>query len=301
MKRSKQTSGFALRVAVRLGLSLVSWKATLVSRATDRSWEINAESAYVAGANTRGGGNNVGSVDEYRLDLRCVLSRQVGKDVLLRFGVPAQRFGFGVADHAPLPSVLQKVSALIGVDYQLSDHWLLRADLQPGVYSDFQEVSWRDVDAPLQLGAAYLVNADLQWFLGMRIDARSRYPALPAVGVRWRFANEWTLNLLLPNPRLEWALSESFHAYLGAGMELGTFRIGDHFGDDHARHELNHAVLDYFEARVGPGFSWRIRPNTSLEADAGFMISRRFDFAGRDLVFRSDPAPYAQVAFHVRF
>ena len=58
---------------------------------------------------------------------------------------------------------------------------------------------------------------------------------------------------MLPNPRLEYDLDERLKAYLSAGFDAGTFRVGDHFGDDHRRSELNHATLDYLEARVGSG------------------------------------------------
>jgi opacity protein-like surface antigen len=301
MTRLKKTPCLTLGVTILFAWSLASWEAVPVSGATAIAWEVDAEAGYVGGATTRGGGSNIGSVEEYRADLKCVLSPQITKNLLLRIGAEWQRFSFGVPDRAPLPTVLQKVSALVGSDYQLSDQWLLRADLQPGIHSDFKDVSWSDVDAPLRLGAAYLVKADLQWFLGVRIDARSQYPAVPALGVRWKFADEWTLNLLLPNPRLEYELSERLKAYLGVGLELGTFRLSDHFGDEHGRYALNHAILDYLEVRVGPGFSWKIRPNVTIEADAGSMVYRRFDFSGHDLVLGSDPAPYVQVACHVRF
>jgi hypothetical protein len=190
---------------------------------------------------------------------------------------------------------------VLGFDYQLADQWLVRAEVQPGVYSDLRDVHWNDVDAPLVLGAAYLANEDLQWFLGLRVDARSQYPVLPAIGVRWKFSDQWTLNLQPPKPRLEYEVSDNFLLYFGAGVEAGTFRVGEHFGSDRGLPKLNNAVLDFLEVRIGPGCSWKIAPNVTIEAEAGYMPYRSFDFFDPDIVFRSHNAPYGQIACHARF
>jgi opacity protein-like surface antigen len=263
--------------------------------------EFDARWAYVGDATIRGGGARFDSGAEQSSYVRYVFSPQVTSRLLLHFGAEWQRFSFGVPDPAPVPGTLQQVSMVIGLDWQFTDRWLLRAEVQPGVYSDFRDVSWKDLDAPIFLGAVYLANPDLQWFLGVRLGFRSNYPVIPAVGARWKFADDWTLNAVLPRPRLEYDRNERFKAYLGAGIEAGTFRIGDKFGDDQGWPELNRAILDYFEIRIGPGFSWKIRPNISVEADAGYMLHRRFDFADQKRVFRSDPAPYVQIACQVRF
>jgi hypothetical protein len=270
------------------------------SPATSIAQEVDTEFSYVGDAATRGGGG-VSWIDEESADVKYVVSPQLTKHLLLRVGAEWQRFSFGVPSGTALPGVLQQVSAIIGFDEQLTDQWLLRAELQPGVYSDFEDVNWRDVDAPLVLSAVYVVDADLQWFFGLRVDVRSQYPVLPALGVRWKFADDWTLNFLLPHPRLEYEFNERLKAYMGAVIKAGTFKVGDRFGDDHGRSDLNHATLDYLEARLGPGLAWDMRPNVTLEANAGYMIYRRFDFFDQHLTLRSDPAPYGEIACHVRF
>jgi hypothetical protein len=285
-------------VAGMFALALAPRNAMPASPATSVAQELDTEFSYVGDAAIRGGD---GQIDEVSAGVKYVLSLQLNKRVLLRVGAEWQRFSFGVPGGTALPDTLQQVSAIIGCDAQLTDQWLLRAELQPGVYSDFADVSWRDVDAPFVLSAAYVVDADLQWFVGLRVDPRSQYLVLPAVGVRWKFADEWTLNLLLPRPRLEYEFNEKLKGYVGAVIKAGTFRVGDHFGGDHGRSDLNHAMLDYLEARVGPGLSWDMRPGMTLEANAGYMVYRRFDFFDQHATLRSEPAPYVQITFHVRF
>lgn len=302
MSQSQGTTPcFNLAVAILLGSLLTPQTAQCGSPTMSIAQEVDAEFGYVGGATTRGGGANMGSVDELSTDLKYVFSPQLSRYLFLRFGAQWQRFSFGVTERALLPRELQQISAIIGFDWQVSDAWLWRAELQPGIYSDLQDVSWRDVDAPLLMAAVYVVSADLQWFLGLRVVPRSEYPVLPALGVRWKFASEWTLNFLLPNPRLEYDLNDRLTAYVGAGLKAGTFTVGDHFGNDNGRTDLNHTVLDYFEVRAGPGISWKVRPNLTLNANTGCMVYRTLGFFDRDLVARSRPAPYVQISCQWHF
>jgi opacity protein-like surface antigen len=267
----------------------------------DISEELDAQYGYVGGATTRGAGLNAGSVDEHNADVKYVVSPQVNKNLLLRFGGEWERFTFGVPDRSAVPRALQQASAVLGFDYQVADQWLARLEVEPGLYSDFRDISWRDFDAPVVLAAVYLADADLQWVLGLRIDARSQYPVLPVAGVRWKFADEWTMNFMLPNPRLEYDMNERFKLYLGAGVEGGTFAVGENFGSDHGQPKLDGAIVDFLEVRVGAGCSWKITPRVTLEAEAGDMPYRDFDFFSHDIEYRSHNAPYGQITCHARF
>jgi hypothetical protein len=284
-----------------LSLMFGTGAAALAADSMNISQELNANSFYVGGASTRGGGANVGSVDENSANVRYVVSPQITRDLLFRFGCEWQGFFFGVPGHAPVPDRLEQVSAVLGLDYQLADQWLIRAEVQPGLYSDFRDVQWDDVDAPLVLGAAYLASEDLQWFLGLRVDARSQYPVLPAVGIRCKFNNEWTLNFMLPNPRLQYDVNDRFQCYFGAGVDAGTFRVGEHFGSRRGQPRLDNAVVDYLEIRIGPGCTWKVSPQVTVEAGVGYMPYRSFDFFDPNIVFRSHDAPYGQIACHARF
>lgn len=289
-----------LFLALLVGLLLVpgvSAASLLVATAQ----EFDADFDYVAGAPTHMRGANIGSVEEWNTDVRYAVSPPITKRFLLRLGAEWQRSDFRVPDNAPLPDTLQQVSAIVGMDCQLTDQWLFRAELDPGIYSDFEDVSWRDVNAPFLLTAACVVDADFQWFAGLRVNLYSQYPVWPLLGMRWKFADEWTLHLILPHPRLEYDVNERLKLYLGGQIQGGTYRVADDFGTDHGLPKLNHAMLDQYELRVGPGVSWKIRRNMTIEIDAGYMVYREFNFFDHHVALRSDPAPYGQIAWHVRF
>jgi len=280
---------------------LLTGATTWAANSMDVSQELDVEYGYIGGAGTRGGGVNVGSVDEHSADLKYVVSPQVNKDLLLRVGFEWQRFSFGVPDHAPVPSALQQASLVLGFDYQIADEWLMRVEVQPGVYSDFRDITWRDVDAPLVIGGVYLASPDLQWMFGLRVDARTQYPVLPAAGVRWKYSEEWTLDFMLPRPRLEYDVNDKLQLYLGAEIQAGTYAVGQNFGTPRGQPKLDNAIVDYLELHLGSGCSWKITPRVTIEAEAGFMPYRSFDFFDPNIVFRSHNAPYGQVACRARF
>lgn len=293
-----------LPAAALLGLFFAPRHTDAASSPLPFAQDVELKFGYVGRAATEGGGTKFGSIDELNNSARYVLSPQVSRRVLLHFGFEWQRFSFGLPESvepAPIPHTLQQINALAGLDWQFNDQWLLRTEVRPGVYSDCHEVDWNDAGAPLVLSAAYLASVDVQWVFGMLIDPRSNYPVIPALGVRWSIADRWTLRALLPEPRLEYEVNETFFATLGAGFDLGTYRLSDSFGKARSYPDLNRAMLDYVEVRAGPGFSWRIRPQIEMGANAGCMVYRRFDFGDKHAVLSSDPAPYFQVSCQLRF
>jgi hypothetical protein len=249
-------------------------------------------------------GRSAAQVDhgsELNTNLKYAASLQVSRDLLLRAGAEWQRFSFMPPRASTTPATLQQASAMIGLDYQVAEQWLMRAELQPGFYGDLSRIDGRRFDAPLLLGFVYLVDADLQWLFGLRVDLRSQYPVFPAAGVRWQFADFWTLNLMLPNPRLEYDVNSKLLAYVGADILAGTYVVGDHYGDDRGVPKLNHATLDYMELHLGPGLSWKARPNLTLEADAGYVVYRSWDFFDQHINPTGRPVPYLQLNVKARF
>jgi opacity protein-like surface antigen len=279
---------------------LAPW-AALAANPMSVSEELDAVYSYVGDAHTRGAGLKSGEIDEQSADVKYVVSPQVNKDLLLRLGVEWQRFSFDVPDHAAVPRLLQQASGVLGFDYQIADEWLMRVETEPGIYGDFQNINWRDFDSPLVIGGIYLASADVQWFLGLRVDVRCEYPVLPVAGVRWKLSDEWTLNFMLPNPRVEYEVNDRLTLYAGGGIEAGTFATSETFGSDHGEPKLDGAIVDFFEFRLNAGASWKLTPTVTVEAEAGYMPYREFDFSKPDIDVRSYNAPYGQIACHARF
>lgn len=289
------------RAAAGLGLAVTLAGAAWAGSSTRVSEELDVDYSYTGKAAVTGSGLPSVAVDEHSADVKFVVSSQMTRDFLLRAGAEWQRFSFGVPTGVPVPATLQQVSAVVGCDYQVGGQWIVRAEVEPGVYSDFAEVTSVDVDAPLVVAGVYLANPDLQWLLGLHVDARSQYPVLPVAGVRWKFADDWTLDCMLPKPRLEYDLNDRGQLYLGAGVAAGTFRIGDQFGTANGLPKLDRQTVDYLEVRVGAGLALKITATLQLEAEAGTLVYRDFEFFNVGIDYRSHTAPYGQLACHARF
>lgn len=257
--------------------------------------------SYVAAANVRQGDRDLGRTSLQTTDFNYTASIPVAPAWKLRAGVDWERFSFSSPANTPLPDTLQSTSLIIGADVQLAEKWLLRLEVQPGIYSDFEDIDINDFQIPATIGFGYSPNRDLQWFFGARIGFSNDIPILPVAGVRWKFAEDWTLNLLIPRPRITYQINEQWQAFAGGELKGGTYRMGSDFGTQAGNPALNNAILSYMEIRAGAGISYQFHPAISVELDGGWVVSRTYDYYRADTKMKSDGAPYAQIGLKGRF
>jgi hypothetical protein len=283
------------------------------------SQEFDAEGAYETGAEMKQGNAHIGAADNSYGHVDYVVSPQIKDGFLLRFGVDAERNSFGLPNQAPLPTTLQSVNAIIGFDWAVSDKILVRAEVHPGIYSDFVHVGGSDIDAPVQIGGTYLWSKDFQIIFGLQIDLKSNLPIIGLPGFRWQFADKWVLAAIPPNPQLQYLLSNAVTLYAGAQLLGGTYHLNDDFGDNHGHpgpqptknSQLDGAIADYEEVRLGLGVTWKFMPTVSLDVSAGYVPFREYDlhpdhigFTSENTTFRNDlggGGAYGEVGFKGSF
>ncbi|MDP9290847.1 MAG: DUF6268 family outer membrane beta-barrel protein [Verrucomicrobiota bacterium] len=266
------------------------------------SYEINADYSLGGGARTKFSDGESGDVSEQSGSAKFVLSPQITEKLLLRFGVDWQRFSFDRPHASGLPQTLQSTSVLVGADLQLFDAVLVRVEAEPGFYNDSRDLTTRGFNVPFVIGGTYLISADLQWILGVSVDFNRAYPVLPGIGLRWKFAESWTLNAILPNPRLEFQLGRKTTLYAGAQLIESTYRVSNDFGGRSGDARLNDAIIDYNEIRAGLGAQWKLSRALTLEFEAGYMPYREFDFHRADVTVETKSgAAYGQLNFSSSF
>ena len=272
---------------------------TTTSESVKPSGEWAVQESYVGDGEVRRDGRNT-TLDEHSTLLRLVLTPRTPIGYL-RIGAEWERYSFGFStNNAPLPNTLQAVSLVLGLDTRISESILVRAEVQPGLYgTNFRNVGTKDFNAPFLLGGTYLFNPNVQFVLGVSVHFDRKYPVLGGGGVRWKFAPHWVLNAVLPTPRLEYELNSAWSFYAGAELKGNTFRVDDRFGDTHGNPRLNRAVLTYSEIRTGAGVNWKVAPTITLNAEAGYLPYREFDFYRANARYRHENgAPYG--AFSLR-
>ncbi len=281
------------------------------------SQEFTIEGSDTGTSITKQGNAKLGGVSNSNSHFDYVVSPQIQDGFLLRFGVDAERNSFGLFSSAPLPNTLQSVNAIIGADIAIGDKIIMRAELHPGIYSDFVNVTGSDFDMPVQIGGTYLWSKDFQVILGLQIDLKSNYPLIGLPGFRWQFADRWVLSAIPPKPQLQYELNNAVTLYAGAEILGGTYHLNDEFGTNHGHgpgtnnSQLNGNICDFTEVRVGAGFTFKFTPNLSLDVSGGYMPYRDFevhaDRIGYDThstTFRNDigdGAPYAEAGISGSF
>jgi len=134
------------------------------------------------------------------------------------------------------------------------------------------------------------------------VDVERKYPVIPAAGVRWKIGRQWTANVVMPTPRLEYEWNKNLTLYAGGEIKETNFRVDDTFGDRQGRPQLDHAVLTYSEVRVGTGCDWKLLSFLTLTAEAGYQPYRSFDFYRTSIRYhQDDAAPYGMVSLHGAF
>jgi hypothetical protein len=274
------------------------------------SQEFTAEGGWDGRATDRQGNSNDGGVSNANGHVNYVVSPTIKDGLLLRFGVDAERNSFSLPPGAPLPNTLQSINAVIGADMSIGDKILMRAELHPGIYSDFVHITGNDFDCPVQVGGTYLYSKDFQLILGFEIDLKSNLPIIGVPGFRWHFADNWVISAIPPKPRIEYDFSKQLTFYAGADILDGTYQLNSSFGTSHGHGaspnnaQFNNNVVDFTEIRVGPGVVWKFTPNMNLDVSGGWMPYRAYDihpsqigFDINDTTFKnqlSHGAPYVE-------
>ena len=187
------------------------------------SGEFSADVTYVGEGDVERGGKHVNDFDEIDSDIRVVLTPRCKLGVL-RLGAEWERFSFGLPDGAALPNTLQSFSTIIGIDTQLSDSILIRAETQPGLYnSGLGHLFWDDFNMPFVIGGTYIFSPNLQLILGVSVDVERKYPVIPAAGVRWKIGPQWLLDAVMPTPRLQYEMSSQCITLCGSNHHRGDF------------------------------------------------------------------------------
>lgn len=295
-------NAFAVQVET---YSTSSKNVALVESQSSFSFEFEVEGTYVGSGDVERGerGNLViRDFDETQGRIRFVLTPMT-KIGILRLGVQTERYSFGFGGAAAIPDNLHSTNLIIGLDTELSDSFLIRVEAQPGFYgTDFDDFGQDTFNVPFLIGGTYIFNSGFQVVFGIGVDALRSYVVLPGGGIRWKFAPQWTLNAVVPTPRLEYELNSNFLLYSGADIRATSYRVEKNFGTLRGNTALNHASITYEEVRVGAGFDWKLTSAIKLSVEGGVIPYRNFDFHRTQVRYHQDGmAPYGMVALHAAF
>ena len=277
----------------------------LVEAESPFSFEFHAEGTFVGNGDVERGehGNlRVRDFDESDTRIHFILTPMT-KIGILRLGLQTERYSFGYGSLAPIPKDLHSTALVIGLDTEFSDSFLIRFEMDPGFYgTDFDDFGQDTFNLPVILGGTYIFSSNFQIVFGIGVDALRKYPVLPGGGIRWKFASRWTLNAVVPTPRIEFEPNSNLLFYVGADIRATSYRVEKNYGTLRGNPSLNHAAITYEEVRVGGGLDWKLSSAVKLTMEGGVIPYRNFDFHRTDVRYHQDSiAPYGMAALHVAF
>ena len=290
---------FSLTAAALMTVGSALAQDRLVAPSYTGALEVTA--GYSAGADIRLGTRELGNLDATRTRLEYKGIFDPAAALNWGVGVAYTRWDCGRDSGNPLPANLQSVALPLTVSWRFSERWQAFGEVSPGLYSDFEKISGEDFNAPFIGGGGYAVNPDLQVFLSVSVDPRRDIPVVGGPGVRWHFAEHWTLSLLLPRPQIQYRPSENWTFHVGAEMLGGAYHLNPNFGRDRGLAAMDDQMVTYREIRTGVGARWGGPKGFYASLEGGWMIDRRFVLDDVRLQFNGDGAAYGQLAVGYRY
>lgn len=145
----------------------------------------------------------------------------------------------------------------------------VQVNVYPGFYSDFEDLSFKDVALPFQVLGIQAFNPQMSGLIGLAV-----YPGFdrsfdPRFGVRVAPVAPLRIDLMYPETRITYRPDEQ-EFYAGIRHDaVNEFRLAD--GDERRRFAIR-------ETRLYAGASWPATGALRVVVEAGYLFNREVDF-----------------------
>lgn len=284
-----------LTLAALLPAAWLSAQNPMSPRSGDSTYDLAAEFSYAGSSNISEGTLRLGKMSTTNARGSAVMAITIDAQNQFLIGAGGQWYNFDAPAASLVPDQLGSLALKVGWNRAIDRQWSLRFEADPGNYGS------GSFGAPIAFRAIYAASRDLQWAIGVNYDWRSGHPLAGGVGVRWKFAPDWTLAFLVPAPRVEWAVNKELSLVAGFNLRGGTFKVANDFGRTRGRPAFDSQTVDYREISAVIGARWLLSQGTTLNVGVGYMTDRRFQFDDRNLLLNGDGAPSLQLSITSAF
>ncbi|MES2571569.1 MAG: DUF6268 family outer membrane beta-barrel protein [Verrucomicrobiota bacterium] len=221
---------------------------------------------------------------------------RIGGQWFLRAGFGYERSDFGVS-RAPVPTKLQSLYGTLAVEYVMYDYAGAALELHPGFYFE-NDLRAETFDIPWNLFVTIPISKKLYGVIGAASAAFYEYPVIPIVGAIWLITDKSRLEAIFPRASLVYNKSDDWEFRIVGEAYGGAYRV-DRSPSENPR--LRNAILQYEEYRIGAQTTYsRFKP-FNLVLGAGYTFQRNFNFHRAGQEFKTEGAPFVNLALEAKF
>jgi hypothetical protein len=209
--------------------------------------------------------------------------RLAASDWYWGWGLRGDVFAFDNTGGFPV-SHLQDYAAQLSLEYMVHGRPAAWLTLHPGLYYERTPTlsAW---DVPLEAVSAIPISPSVSGVLGVDY-ARFYYLPVPIAGVTWAATPRLRANLVYPDPSVVLTLSPRLEARLAGELGGGGFKTDAVAGKTH---------VEYFDYHIGAHLAFKLLPGLKLEAGAGYVVDRTFEFLPGPERLHGNAAPFGHL------
>lgn len=255
------------------------------------------------GASLRGGGVNYGRSRTLTAGFSVLTPLMDTGRAMWDTGFEWKRMEFSYHVEPGSPGALQMMNVPLGASWELGEVTTLGVQIKPGIYSDNYDLGLSDVNVPTGIRLFHEHHPDLLWMIGLQFDPWHEIPVIPDIGFRWRFWYDFVLDARLPNPRLEYDLSDRWTTFAGFEWRGGTYRVSRNIVAGGGLPGTDNSTLTYRDLRVGGGFrfTWDDEEENYVSVSAGYSFQRRINYDRGGQTLKAGGAPYVRLVLHTEW
>lgn len=249
-------------------------------------WDVELDGAVDAAAQPASGG--AGEIGLRSATVSAVRSFALGNGLAVQGGVRVTEVILTAPAAALLPAGLRSNGLVTGLIWKPAPTVGLSVQALPAFSGAGAGSAARTLNVSGVAAGFWQVSSHVVLEAGLEFDSLGKYTLYPAGGVVVDVARDWSLRLLFPQPRLVWRATAGWSLFVGADVEVQSFRMDPHFGEDHGIPRLDNAPLTLEETQFGPGAGYQFGEAFYLELNVGAVTDRHFDYfrAGQEVAPR---------------
>lgn len=262
--------------------------------------DFGASYSFSADADLSRGGK-LGSAEISHYDFEASFSLPAPDTWRLSSSISWSRDEFKFTGTIPLPKQLESfgfgVMAMKDLAKEIGPGWSAMAMLNADFSSDTGKISGDSFSLMAVAMIGKEVSPNFEWQAGLIGKTRGDMKVFPMIGLRWKFAPDWSLLVGFPRTGISYQASEALTLTAGLmGMQGGTYYVSESTVPG-----LNKTYLEYNEMRGGLRAEYQISKNFSVEADAGVTLDRKFDYYDLNYKLDGKSSGYGRIGLKYQF